>query len=369
MTLANIIRENFTKMSQMPVEEYTLYRKWEELHEKNWSAKELNEIFYIKKAIWVPESPEDYRKLEPVLVFVDDVKKGFIWSILRTFTSTLHWNHSPGRLLRFIVMDSKTNTYLGVISVASDFISLGGRDDYIGWTYDDRIKHKRLNHTAIGSSIVPTQPIGYNYTGGKLISLLLLSGEIQKIWNERYEDTLVGISTTSLYGGYSQYNRLRHWKKCRSTEGKIQLEPSQGVYTQILDWIKVEYPAKYNEVMKKKEGSNQPTSHPKVKVLQHAYSTFKIKAPENNFSRGVYFADLYDNTKEFLTRKTDVLGKPLFDNSTKALSDLWKERYAANRIKNMLENKTYNTDVLFYDDMIGLTWEQAKEKYLKEVGR
>jgi hypothetical protein len=369
MTIGQLLKDNLLEMSKKSVEEVTLYRKWEELNDKKWTSKELNDVYFIKRNIWKPNSPEDYLKLKPVVVFADDTKKGFIWSTLRIFTHTMHWNHSPGRLLRFYMMDSVTNTYLGVISVASDFISLGGRDEWVGWSYDDRIKQKMINYTAMGSSIVPTQPIGYNYTGGKLMALLLLSDVVQKVWNERYKDTLVGVSTTSLYGGYSQYNRLKYWRKCRSTDGKIQLEPSDDVYGKVVEWMKTEHPEKYSDIRERKADTNQPASHTKVRNLQFAYSTFKIKVPENNFSRGVYFAELYDNTKEFLTRKTDKIGNKLFDNSVEALTDIWKERYAANRVKNVLENYTYNTDVLFYDDVIGLSWPETKQKYLKDVGR
>jgi hypothetical protein len=46
---------------------------------------------------------------------------------------------------------------LGIASIASDFNSIGDRDTFIGWTADQRASGK-LNCTAIGSTIVPTQP-------------------------------------------------------------------------------------------------------------------------------------------------------------------------------------------------------------------
>jgi len=68
---------------------------------------------------------------------------------------------------------------LGVISIGSDFISVGGRDKYIGWTTDHKFKYDRLKYTAMGSSIVPTQPFGYNYLGGKFISLMVCSNVVE----------------------------------------------------------------------------------------------------------------------------------------------------------------------------------------------
>ena len=58
-----------------------------------------------------------------------------------------------------------------------------------------------------------------------------------------------------------------------------------------------------------------------------------------------------------------------FDNNYQVLSDIWKERYAKKRVENLLKDGRYNTEGLFYDDMIGAEWEVVKEKYLKEVGR
>ena len=370
--MKKLLDDDFKKMSEMSVQEYTLYRKWEEVNEKEWTPSELNDIYLTKKSIWKPSTPEDYLKLKPVIVFAEGTRSR-IWTTLRIFISTMHWNASPGRLLRFYIMDSVTNTYLGVISLASDFLALGGRDSYIGWTRDQRINDHMINHTGMGSSIVPTQPLGFNYTGGKLMSLLLLSDVIQKTWNDKYDDVLAGITTTSLYGGYSQYNRLRYWHKCNSTEGAIPIEPSDEVYKQVIEWVKNNCKREYDELQEKKisskTGKAQPKSHPKAKILSVACTKLKVNATKNNFSRGVYFAKLYDNTSDFLCKRTDKLGNKLFDNSVEALTNLWKERYAANRVKNVLENNTYNSDILYYDEMIGMTFEEVKEKYMEGVGR
>ena len=38
----------------------------------------------------------------------------------------------------------------------------------------------------MGFNIVPTQPFGYNYLGGKLLSLLCCSHEMKRQFDERY---------------------------------------------------------------------------------------------------------------------------------------------------------------------------------------
>jgi hypothetical protein len=59
----------------------------------------------------------------------------------------------------------------------------------------------------------------------------------------------------------------------------------------------------------------------------------------------------------------------LFDNSTETLSNLWKEKHAKPRIKQLVKKNRVSTETLFYDDLTILTWQQAKDKYLPQVGR
>ncbi len=366
--LKNIILDDLKKMSLMSVEEYTLYRKWEELNEEKWSRGDLQKIWELKNSLWFPEKPEDYLNIDVQVIPVEGEKNSNIWNILRKCISSAHWNQSPGRFGRFLIRDKNTMTYLGVISIGSDFISLGGRDKYIGWSMNDRMENHMLNHTCMGSSIVPTQPLGYNYTGGKLISLLTASDIVENYWNEKYKEKLVGVSTTSLYGGLSQYNRLKYWHKCDSTEGKIPIEPSEETYTIMKEWVKVEYPDDYHK-MTTHVDEGRIVSHTKPRIINFVNRQLGIKSIENSFSRGVYFCHLYDNFKEFLTMKDKTLGKKSFNNSVKSLSSLWKERYAKGRIENLKKENRISFTSLFYDDIIGKSWSDVKEKYLKDVGR
>ena len=77
-------------------------------------------------------------------------------------------NANIGRNLNFIVKDKPTQKYLGVICISSDFLDLTPRDNFIGWSREKKTQGGMINHTAIGSTIVPLQPLGFNYVGGKL---------------------------------------------------------------------------------------------------------------------------------------------------------------------------------------------------------
>ena len=64
----------------------------------------------------------------------------------------------------------------------------------------------------MGFVIVPTQPFGFNYLGGKLMCLLAASNRLKREFDEKYGTDLQYFETTSLYGstkGVSMYDGLK----------------------------------------------------------------------------------------------------------------------------------------------------------------
>lgn len=367
--LKKLFADNLKKVSGMGVQTYTLYRKWQELNELKLTSADKQKIWEIKQSVWIPKKPDDYLQLEPEVIVADGKENAYIWTMLRRLTTNGVWSQSPGRFGKFLVRDKKTMTYMGVISIGSDFISIGGRDSYIGWTMKDKMEMHRLNNLAMGSSIVPCQPLGYNFVGGKLLALLTVSEVIEDFWNTRYAEKLVGVTTTSFFGSVkssSQYTGLSYWKSCKFSEGSIPIEPEESVYKEIKEWVKENFPVKFAELMAPRKGG--PASHVRPRLLAIAHKELGVKATTNNFSRGVYFCELYNNTNAFLCNKEE-LGEKRFDNSVKALSEVWRQKYARKRVEKLVREDKYNTDTLFYDSMIGMSWEDTKTKYLNDVGR
>ena len=240
--LRGLLINDLTNVSKMTVEEYTLYQKWHEIHIKYPTITTSNGLFGekvkladpdqgkaiadIKDNIWFPKSVDDYLNLDPVMIYTKDAELSETWNTVRTFISTMKNNSNIGRNLNYLVKDRKTNKYLGVICISSDFLDLTPRDNYIGWERTKKTQGHMINYTAIGSTIVPLQPLGYNYVGGKLLALLCLSDEVQYQWKKQYGDVLAGVTTTSLYGknkagGLSQYDNLKHWKKMGFSSGSV----------------------------------------------------------------------------------------------------------------------------------------------------
>jgi len=393
--LVKVLTEDLTYASGMDVKEYTLYQKWCEIKERypvhesnalavmfderpemvNQEQKEL--INQVKSNFWMPKEPDDYANLKPIMK-LHNGELAETWNAIRTFSSTMKNNSNIGRNLFYTIEDEVTGKYLGVICISSDFLDLTPRDNAIGWSRDVKTSQGMINHTAIGSTIVPLQPLGYNYMGGKLLALLCLADTVQKDWKERYGDVLVGVTTTSLYGntksnGLSQYDGLEHWNKMGFSSGSVAFEPSRATKKMIFDWLKENHTKKYFEwwEAKNKQGLPLKRDH-KNRSLHFAYPKLGIpkELTRTEHQRGIYFSPLYDNTSEYLRKEIgdDKLVKS-FDTSLEALTNIWKTKYAKGRISMLKKKNTVSYEALFYDDLIYLSWEETKAKYLTQVGR
>ena len=250
--------------------------------------------------------------------------------------------------------DTATGLYLGALTVTSDFGDLGARDKYIGWTRDDRYKNKRLNNVACGQAIIPIQPFGHNFLGGKLMALMITSDVIRETWEKKYGQVLVGMTTTSLYGTHSQYNSMPTFKKRGKTTGKMPIKLPK-------DMVKVweEY---FGE--KRKVRSNLDTK---------IYRECGMKPADyiSGIQRGIYFCPFYENTNEFLCgkiKKSSLLLRQSFVYYNNFITDWWKPK-AEKRFNKLKSDNRVISEVHFWDKLFGLTYEEAKQNYLGEVGR
>jgi hypothetical protein len=64
----------------------------------------------------------------------------------------------------------------------------------------------------MGFVIVPAQPFGFNYLGGKLLAAICCSHEVREMLNKKYKMNMCLFETTSLYGtskAISQYDGMK----------------------------------------------------------------------------------------------------------------------------------------------------------------
>lgn len=371
--------ENIDFLKAMTVEEATFYKKYEEVQDYR---SIVSKSALIKAKIWAPTdinneelTLKELDELNPTIVHVETEAQEFAWLMVRVFCHTMEFSQTPGRFLKFLITDGNEDNprYLGATSVSSDVITITTRDQYIGWTSKNKLIDKKLVHSSIGSCIMSTQPFGYNFLGGKLVACLVTSSVVRDVWKKLYGQTLVGMTTTSLYGSYSMYNSLKWWHKCGSSTGKIPIKPDDTVYKIWHDWIKENRSVEYEKKMTQKENVSGPVTGAKQRVISMIFQTLNIKTQDyvHGYERGVYYSPFYNNTKEYLCGKiTDdqLVMKQLFVDDKKAIFDWWKPK-AKDRYLKLKKEGNLKTDTLFYNKMIGMSYTEAKNNFFNEVGR
>jgi len=89
----------------------------------------------------------------------------------------------PGKSLKWIVQETNTQKIVGFCRFGSPTINSKPRNDWLGQTP----QLSRFNrHAIMGFIIVPTQPFGFNYLGGKLLALLCCSHTARETLNKKY---------------------------------------------------------------------------------------------------------------------------------------------------------------------------------------
>ena len=115
-----------------------------------------------------------------------------------TATSSHVIEHNiPGRELRWMVYETNTKKIMGFIRFGSPTINSKPRNIWLGKAPD----LSRFNrHAVMGFAIVPSQPFGYNYLGGKLLALMCVSHYAREQVSKVFEKDIALFETTSLYG-------------------------------------------------------------------------------------------------------------------------------------------------------------------------
>lgn len=129
----------------------------------------------------------------------------------------------PGKTLKWVVEEKTTGKIVGFIRFASPLMNSKPRNERLG-KVPEMVSFNK--HAIMGFVIVPVQPFGYNYAGGKLLTLLCCSHYARKYLNEKYENcNICSFETTSLYGSakaQSQYDGMKPFIKYYGlTESKM----------------------------------------------------------------------------------------------------------------------------------------------------
>jgi len=143
-------------------------------------------------------------------------------NLLSAVSSHNNESNIPGRELRWMVFEKNTGKTIGFIRFGSPTINSKPRNLWLGKPPNLSVFNR---HAAMGFVIVPSQPFGYNYLGGKLLALMCVSHFARETLNKVFEKDIALFETTSLYGSStsaSQYDGLKPFFRYKGlTESKF----------------------------------------------------------------------------------------------------------------------------------------------------
>lgn len=137
-----------------------------------------------------------------------------IWQRYLDIISSHNNLSSPGRNIRLAVLEKNTKKWVGFIRIGSPTIMMKPRNELLGCVItNETATTKSFNKAAaMGFVIVPAQPFGFNYLGGKLLAAICCSHEVRKKLDAKYDMNMCLFETTSLYGtskAISQYDGMK----------------------------------------------------------------------------------------------------------------------------------------------------------------
>ena len=141
--------------------------------------------------------------------FQQSVPQAYYHELLTATSSAVIEKNIPGRELRWIVYEKNSKKIIGFIRFGSPTINSKPRNEWLGQPANLSIFNR---HAAMGFAIVPSQPFGYNYLGGKLLALMCVSHFAREHLNVVFDKDIGWFETTSLYGSTtsaSQYDGLK----------------------------------------------------------------------------------------------------------------------------------------------------------------
>ena len=198
--------ENFSS-----IEDYLRYAKKEVIGKIN-NFSSIDPDYSLKSEFFNEDIHPEEMDFEIKFVgerFQNGLPQEYYVNLLTATSSAVIEKNIPGRELRWIVFEKNTKKIIGFIRFGSPTINSKPRNLWLGKAPDLSLFNR---HACMGFAIVPSQPFGYNFLGGKLLALMCVSHFARETLNKVFEKDIGFFETTSLYGSTtsaSQYDGLK----------------------------------------------------------------------------------------------------------------------------------------------------------------
>jgi len=268
----------------------------------------------------------------------------------------------PGKAIKWVVYEKNSGKIVGFIRLGSPTINSKPRNNFLGKPLDTYSKEvmKRFNDSTImGFIIVPTQPFGFNYLGGKLLAGICCSHLTKDTLDEKYGGPFCMFETTSLYGttkSSSQYDGMKPFLRHKG-ETVSDFAPliNDNNFHRLNDWFK----KRNGEPLVDPQASSRKlkTQTKMISIIKaslkgvddDAYNKFVqtyINAKGLTEQKRAYMSDYgFDNVKEYMNMETDELRKKdNFDRySFDSVVDWWRKK-SSNRFENLQNDGRLRTE-------------------------
>jgi hypothetical protein len=269
----------------------------------------------------------------------------------------------PGKSIKWVVYEKNSGQIAGFIRLGSPTINSKPRNMFLGKPLDTMSKEvmKRFNDSTImGFIIVPTQPFGFNYLGGKLLAAICCSHLTKDTLDKKYGGPFCMFETTSLYGttkSVSQYDGMKPFLRHKG-ETVSDFAPliNDNNFHRLNDWFK----ERNGEPLIDPQASSRKlkTQTKMISIIKSslkgvddsAYNKFVqtyVDAKGLTEQKRAYMSDYgFDNVKEYMNMETDELRKKdNFDRySFDGVIDWWRKK-AVNRFESLKADNRLRTEL------------------------
>ena len=299
--------------------------------------------------------PEDL----DIRVYPAGVKGGFsneyFSERLQVTTSHAIEDSIPGKSLKWIVKEMNTNKILGFCRFGSPTINSKPRNEWLG-SVPELTRFNR--HAIMGFIIVPTQPFGFNYLGGKLLALLCCSHQARETLNSKYDADICLFETTSLYGSTkssSQYDGLKPYMRYK---GLTQSDFTPLLHDEIFQELNKWFIARNGDKSLVKEDASSrklKTQQKMIAVIKKSlpshkvaeFTTAIVSAKNLTEQKRFYMSDYgFSNAREVIMGEQETLtpGQNYEKFHTENLIKWWKKK-ASNRYEKLKSEGRLRTKV------------------------
>ena len=304
--------------------------------------------------------------IQPKLVLVENNIERDIFRYAK-YTWSLPVKQGWGRGVRYLVMDESNGRLIGIFGLTDPVFNLRDRDEWIGWSTEER--EYRLRHI-MDAYVLGAVPPYNDLLGGKLVASLACSDTVREdirdkyggkeslISGETHDGEVVLLTTTSAWGKSSMLSRLQYhdrlmWEHIGWTQGFGHFHLDSGLADKMQSYLKqIEDP----EVRKNDPGDGPS---PKLRYIRRCLELLDINPDvlKHGIQRGFYAAKLAENFKSVLRNgeEPDYLEMDIDD-----IFEFFRNRYLLDRAKRITRWQEHNSE----DMRVSKKLEELRQKDL-----